>query len=275
MYKDAIWFRMLAMVVAASLLVACTRSVARKPLEERHYRVDWEQMDSQQVRLPNGLIADGVPLTPAQWPLEGSLKRLGQLDFIGVFTDFDLRFSSSSLDHETLRNLFDEGYVPVLVRVRNPGAEPLFFSPVQLSLLADAETRLYTVPPEVLPERFSKVDWGRTAGAVLMSVLFVFVVLAAAKDGRSPSMNFVRFGSEISTDLAHGAALESSAGRKSLDQGSTMGGEGQAGSMQEARKTPGVLYSASVAAGGQMEGFVFFQLDQTVVDWRTVQLSGP
>ena len=267
MLKETIGFRIVAALMAVVFLVACTKTVARKPLEERHYRVDWEQMDSQKVRLPSGLEVEGVVLTPAQWPLEASLKRLAQLDFIGVFTEFDLRFSSSSLDHETLRNLFNEGYVPALVRVRNTTVKPRFFAPVQLALLADGETSLYTVPPEILPERFKQVDWMRTAGAVLMSVLFIFIILASVKEGRAPTGQFFQVGVDIASD----ASIESQAQEPVSSMPVSTSSQPE---LEKSATPPGILFGATLPPDGQAEGFVFFQLDQTVADWRTVQLVG-
>ena len=272
-------FRLISALVLVAFLVGCTKTVDRKPLETRRFQVVWEDLNTQKVLLPGGLVAEGVVLTPAQLPLEASFKRLFQFDFIGFFTEMDLRFSSSSLDHKVLRQLFDEGYIPSLVRVRNDSQAPRQFLPDQLMLQADGETTLYPVSPEGLPERFKNIDWAKTTLTVVFAVLIVFIILLAAKEGKGGNLNLFNDSVDVSTRVM----IESGqhAGDGTMPERQRTASEIAAGAtqpdpqMSEKTVNKGILLPTTIPPGSSTEGFIFFALDKTVVDWRTVQLTGP
>ena len=176
--------RVAAWLVIVAMLAGCTRDVVRGPMDTRHYSVDMDRLDARRI-VADSLEIDSVVLTPAQWPLEASFKNLFQGDFVGVFDNFDLSFRSSRLRNDTLERLFDEGYLPVFLRVRNPGAGDARFIPGSLVVLADKGTTLYPVSADDLPGRFSEIDWGKTGLGVVLVALMVVLIVASAKEGRS------------------------------------------------------------------------------------------
>ena len=76
-------------------------------------------------------------------------------------------------------------------------------------------------------------------------------------------------GVEVGSDITYGATRESQAGEP---DSSPLPMENSAVTLA---KQPGILSGRELPPGGMAEGFVFFQLDQTVVDWRTVRLTPP
>ena len=81
--------RPIALIVLAAFLFACTSTVPRQGVEVRRYKVEWDKLDAQQVKL-GALEVRGVVLTPAQWPLEAGLTRLFEGDFTGFIEGLDL-----------------------------------------------------------------------------------------------------------------------------------------------------------------------------------------
>ena len=247
--------RVLALLVLAAFLSACTKQVPRGAPEARHFQVDWEQLDKQRVEW-QGWVIEGVPLTPSQWPLEGSLKSLFSGDFEGVIDRFDLRFHSSKLEGDVLEELYNAGYVPVYVRVSNDAAEARRFQPLLLSLEVDGGTRLFAVTPEELPATFSKTDWGAAGTAVVVTTLTLMLVVLSANRGNGggrPIIYAPRMQLEASGSVyRRGAAVDP--GRPD---------------------TRGLLSAVEVAAGERTEGFLFFRLAGSVADWSSLRLMAP
>ena len=74
--------RPIALIVLASFLFACTSTVPRQAVEVRRYKVEWDNLDSQQMKM-GALEVRSLVLTPSQWPLEAGLTRLFEGDFTG------------------------------------------------------------------------------------------------------------------------------------------------------------------------------------------------
>jgi len=256
--------RALAVVLALALaaLPACTRHEPRPPLREEMLRADWAALDPQPFTLGD-IAGEGVVLTPDQWPLEASVKRLLQLDFTGVVTDFDLRFRSGTLRGDVLEALFDAGYLPAYVRVRNNGDEPRPLSPQRLVVRADEGTALYAVHPLEVPQRLERLDWARTGTAVVVAALAVVLVLAAQDDSAM---------SDLAADSAHLTLRMNIEGRGVPSPLVTRDPGGRAAAPAEPELT-GLLRPRMLAPGEEASGFVFFRLDETVADWRSVRLA--
>ncbi|MEE8395808.1 MAG: hypothetical protein V3S29_07115 [bacterium] len=268
---------------------SCTRTVPREPLEKRTFQVDWDALDSRRT-LVNGLAVDSIVLTPAQWPLEASVKRLFQLDFIGVFSDLDLTFRSGNLRSDVLRKLYGEGFLPAYVRVANHGRRPARFSPGDYAVRVDKERLFHPVPAGELPAKFSEIDWVGTGTAVVLAALFVVLAVAAAKEGKSArfpgrvatprlAAGAVRAGSEVAVAVAEVAAdaTAHAAVEAALDAGAESGRrQGRAQPPAPAGAKPaerGLLGGSVLAPGESREGFLFFRVSGTVTDWRQVRME--
>ncbi|MCZ6646104.1 MAG: hypothetical protein O7B79_07675 [SAR324 cluster bacterium] len=247
--------RALAWLLIVLFAASCTRDVVRGPLEVRRYTVDWDSLPSRRTAV-NGLVVDSVVLTPAQWPLEGSVKQLFAGNFQGVIENFDLSFHSSTLRDDMLERLFDKGFLPVLLRVRNEGQSGTVFEPSQFAVRADADTVFFSLPAEELPGHFKEIDWGKTGANVLLAALVVVVLVAAAKQGRSRGRGrlYVPGRLHVSGDLGTGRGTA---------------GAGAYG----APSNKGLLRRGKLAAGAVLEGFLFFRMDGPVTDWSTARLE--
>lgn len=245
--------RLLAWVVLAALLAGCTKDVVRGPVDTRNYSVDLERLGARRI-VADGLEMDSVVLSPFQWPLEGSIKSLFQGDFVGIIENFDLSFRASRLRDDTLERLFDEGYVPVFLRVRNGGSEAARFIPSSLVVMADKDTEFYPVRSDDLPARFKEIDWAQTGLGVVLAALVVVLILASAKEGRGGGGGILR---------APNANFAVSGG----------GGRGRAYSSTARPSTKGLLRESMLQPGEVLEGFVFFQMDRTVVDWASARIE--
>jgi hypothetical protein len=246
--------RALAWVLLAAFLAGCTKDVVRGPMEPRHYAVDMAQLDARRI-VSGGLEIESLVLTPAQWPLEASFKKLFQGDFIGIIDNFDLSFRSSRLRDDTLERLFDAGYLPVFLRVRNQEQEELRFAPEALVVTADSSVTFYPVSPAELPARFREIDWAQTGLSVVLVALMVVLIVASAKEGRSGGSGILRLPNR-------GIAVTSGRGRR----------RGQYRPAARA-SDEGLLRAGSLKPGESMEGFLFFQMDQTVADWTTARIE--
>ena len=193
--------RLLAWIVMAAFAVSCTKEVVRGPLGTRHYSLNMDQLDSRRIDA-EGLEIESIVLTPAQWPLEASITQLFKGDFMGVIDNFDLSFRSSRLRDDMLELLFDEGYLPAFVRVRNTGASERALEPATLTVEADKGTTFYPVPAEDLPGRFKQIDWAKTGFGVVLAALLVVLIVASAKEGRS--RRGVSFGARVHVPLTSG-----------------------------------------------------------------------
>lgn len=243
--------RPIALIVLASFLFACTRTVPRPAVEVRRYKVEWDKLEAQRFTLgaegTRGLEVRGLVLTPAQWPLEAGLTRLFEGDFTGFIEGLDLSFRSSRLPDGVLRDLYDAGFLPVYLRVRNPGPQPLVFEPIRLGVQLDGDKILLPVPVEDLPRAFRRMDWARTGMTVIVVLALVVLIAASARnDRRYP------------------------AGRPILHfrGGYSPRGPGAPGPANRR----GYLGRGTLRPGESREGILFFLLEQKAADWKTARL---
>ncbi len=251
-----------AWVVLLVFFVSCTRQVPRAPLETRRFAVDWNGLDARRIEAA-GLTIDGVVLTPAQWPLEASVKKLLQGDFVGVFEHLDLSFRPATLREDVLERLFDEGFVPAYLRVRNPGGKAALFDPSMVVVRADQKVALYPFPSERLPRRFQEIDWAEMGMGVV--VVAMMVVLVAAGN-RQRSYRPRRSAGRVQTSVYVNVWGDGSGRRRST---------GRRGIRESARDGRGLLRAKTLQPGESLEGFLFFQLDETVADWTTARIARP
>ena len=250
--------RLIALVLLPAFLFACTRQVARGRLETRRFVVDWEALEPQ--RLQRGdLRIEGVVLTPAQWPLEASVKNLLKGDFLGVVTGLDLRFRPSTLRSDVLERLLEAGYVPAFLRVRNEGKQNAPFDPNWVFLRVDEETAFPPVPADGLPYLFREIDWAATGFAVVITALAVALVVVSQRNQR------VSIGGNVQLSRLPGVFIPPS--------GASARGRFRAASA--AQSTRGLLRGEILPPGETREGFVFFRKEGLVADWKAVRLVLP
>ena len=243
--------RPIALIVLASFLFACTSTVPRPAVEVRRYKVEWDKLDSQQVKLGavgvRGIEVRGIVLTPAQWPLEAGLTRLFEGDFTGFIEGLDLGFQSSRLPDGVLRDLYDAGFLPVYLRVRNHGSKPLDFKPIRLGVQLDGEKVLRPVAVEDLPRSFRRMDWARTGATVIVVLALVVLIAASSNRSRYP----------VNPPILHFRGTYT-----------PRSSEGTYGSADDR----GYLRWATLKPGETREGILFFRLEQKAADWKTARL---
>ncbi len=258
-------WRLLAWPVLLAFTVSCTRDVARAPLETRRFAVNWDGLDARRVETEGGLSIDGVVLTPTQWPLEASVKKLLQGEFVGVIENLDLSFRPATLREDVLQRLFDEGFLPVYLRIRNSGSKPAAFDPAMVVVRADQTVVLQPYPAERLPRRFREIDWAGTGLGVVVGALMIVLVVAGSRN-RGP--NRLRMARTADVSLHVGVRGGLAGGRR--DSG------GRRRSAAAGRRSErGLLRAEMVEPGEMREGFVFYRLDETVADWSTARIAGP
>lgn len=256
---------LIVLVTLTAFLAACTREVPRESVPVRHYRVDWAASNAPVLRLGD-LAVQGLVFTPAQWPLESSLKHLLAANFAGVIEGLDLRFHSSTVPSGALEELYDQGYLPAYVHVENTGHTPFAFDPRALAVRADSDTLLPAVAPAELPRGVRRIDWVQT-GAVVAAVALLAVLAVAARQGSSADHVLVRGQFYVNPGYFSGPYAS---------RGGTGFTEGGGPARIPPRRDAGLLRAATLAPGEAREGFVLFALDHTVQDWRTARLTlGP
>ncbi len=264
--SDSAFRPVLALVTVAAFLSACTRQEVRPPVEVRHYEVDWEHSGAP-ILEAQGLRLRGLVLTPTQWPLEGSLKRLFKGDLVGIIDAFDLRFHFSKIPSGVLEDLYGRGLVPAYLRVENAGPETRLFSPQDLLAVRDgAGNELVAADPAELPRSFTRVDMERTLLAVAAVVLTV-VVIIAGREGRidlNAADAVLRVPGRVAVDVTVQAQLDSGSSAADSDSVAAIGpGAGSDRSL---------LRSGTLAAGEVREGIVLFRHRNLVVDWASARL---
>lgn len=254
-----------AAVTLAAFLAACTRQEVRPPVELRHFQVDWEHAGAQDLAAQD-LRIQAVLLTPTQWPLEGSLKRLLHGDFMGVIDAFDLRFRSATIPSGILEDLYGRGFVPAYVRVENRAAEPRVFQPATALTVQDrAGQELPAAEPEDLPRTFTRVDVQRTVLTAAVVVLVVAAIVAQRKG-------------ELNLGTPYVSPYSGGHGYVEVGVQAPIGGEpgGESGGPAPA---PGSgadrsLLRAEVLAPGEVrEGVVLFRHKNATVDWGSARLA--
>lgn len=236
---------LVAVLTLATFLVACTHEVPRASVPVRHYRVDWAAADVP-VLHRGGLLVQGLVFTPAQWPLEVSLKHLLAADFAGVIEGLDLRFHSSTVPTGALERLYEDGYLPAYVRVENSGQTPLSFHPQALSVRVDSDTMLPAVAPEELPRAQRRIDWPQVGSVVVAVALLAVLAVAAARDNGS---GYTQLGGHVHINpdfLSEPYALPAG-----LARGSSPGH-----TSTQVLPDTGLLRAATLAPGAVREGFV-------------------
>lgn len=243
--------RTLSLLVLTAFLFSCTQQVPRESIEVRRYRVDWDALEAETLQW-DGVAVRGVVLTPALWPLEGSLKRLLDGDFLGVIDALELSFQPSTIPEGVLRELFDKGFLPAYLRVRNTVDEPRVFTPLRLAVQVDGLVYLQPVRREELPRHLREIDWLRTGTAVAVVALIVILLVVAAKEGRGSG----------STPLyqlrlpGSGVPLEQPAIGPASPPSDT-----------------GLLEEMTLQPGESREGFLLFRVPGAVQDWSTARLA--
>ncbi len=253
------WLRACALLTLIAFVTACTQQRARAPVPERAYQVDWSAVPAEVLAWDDGTRARGVVLTPAQWPLEVSLKRLLQGDFAGVVEGVDLSFQSSQVPEGVLEDLYDAGYLPVYVRIENTTAEPRPFHVARLAARVDDDVLLTPVHPDTLPAQFREIDWAQTGMAVVVVALVVLLLVAAAKEGEAdPGLRLPNL--PLHAAVEHGSAPPA--------------GAGATPAQPRAPRPPdaGLLWEVPLAPGEAREGFVLVPVPDVVTDWSTAQV---
>jgi hypothetical protein len=238
--------------VLTAFLFACTRPVPREGVEVRRYRVEWDSLAAQVLAL-DGLEVRGVVLTPSRWPLERSLKRLFGGDVIGFVEGLELTFQPSRIPEGVLEDLFEAGFLPAYVRVRNTGDAPREFGPLWLAVAVDGERLLAPVAPAGLPETLARIDWESTGKGIVLVALLVAIVVLSAREGRSA-------GGRVNLPGMHA--------RGEVGMGSFPTATPPAGPPSE----EGLLKAGTLAPGEAREGMVFFRVGQPADDWSTARL---
>ena len=257
------WVPPLAVILLLAFSFSCTREVARPAIESRQIAIDWERIEAQRLEW-EGLEIKGVVMTPAQWPLESSVKRLLEGDFFGVIEKFNLSFRPSSLRSDVLQRLYDEGYLPAYVRVINRGGEPRFLIPHRLVVRADDDIVLYAVPAADVPDRFEEFDWVRTGVTVVVAALVVGMAVAA-NENRIPQKSAATV-AEVAIILEE---------QHQAGQETDLLAKGDKGAAPAEEQDQGILQAGQMQPGEIREGFVFFRIDRTGIDWSSVRLDLP
>ncbi|MDH5750931.1 MAG: hypothetical protein OEZ59_00760 [Deltaproteobacteria bacterium] len=251
----------------ASFLPSCTRTVPRAPVREDHYRVNWEQLEHTPLR-QGGLVLRPLIMTPTRYPLEASFKRMLELDIAGVWEGMDFRFHSSTIPDGALERLYDEGYLPVYLQVSNPGEKPLVFNPDRLSVGGGGDVYMYPVKSAELPPELVEVDVEKTVISVLAAALIVVLVVAAAKDGKSPrgdlAGDVLNLGARVSMEATTGT------NRTVYSQGAPPPDE--AAASRPGPEDSGILTMTEIAPGESREGFLLFRYENLLIDWDRVRL---
>ena len=250
--------RLIALVLLPAFLFACTRQVARGPLKTRRFAVDWEALGPQRMQRGD-LRIEGVVLTPAQWPLEASVKNLLKGDFLGVVTGLDLRFRPSTLRSDVLERLLEAGYVPAFLRVKNEGKQGAPFDPNWVFLRVDEQTAFPPVPADGLPDLFQEIDWAATGFAVVITALAVALIVVSQRNRR------VSIGGGLHLRGQPGVFIASprAPGRRRFRGAPRL------------ESTRGLLRAEILPPGETREGFLFFRKEGLVADWKAVRLALP
>jgi hypothetical protein len=256
---------------ACAALAGCTRAVSRPEIQTRYYSVDWAALDAP-VLTVGGLNVRSVILSPTQWPLEGSVKRLLTGDFVGVLDALKITFTPSQLPSGVLRDLYDAGFVPAYLRVENPAPEARGFFPERLALDIGGDP-LTPVPPDTLPPAFREMDWERTALSVAFVALIVLLIAERRSGGLMPGYNVTTGRPGIYV----GGSVRSEEGPSRYGAVDITGeiGSGQTPGAPGARPRhdPGVLRAEVLGPGEAREGLVFFYHKGRMVDWSRARLA--
>lgn len=242
--------RFIALVLLSAFLFSCTKAVPRGGVETRHFRVAWEKLDAQVLNIGD-LELRGVVLTPAQLPLEAGLSRLFEGDFIGFIDSLDLNFQASRLPDGVLQDLYDEGFLPAYLQVRNPGPSAIVFNPLRLAVNVDENLWLNPAAVDELPPSFRKTDWATTGLAVAAIVLVVVLLAMQNNSDRSP----------VNLANIHGPDI----------RGISTFTRGDSGPLPPPGEQ-GYLRETTLAPSEVREGIVFFKLGGSVADWTTARL---
>jgi len=251
--------KLCALVVLLAFLPAamggCMKERVRDQVEVRHVAVDWSKVDAPPLPM-DGLRVRSILLKPRQFPLEASLKRILNGDFLAVADGFDLSYQSSNIPTGVLEDLYDEGFLPVYLRVENPTGSPLPFWPDRLRIGFQNGTSLLHAPADTLPVMLSELDEARTATAVLVGLLIVVVLLVSASEGKGGHL----------PDMAH-LELPRTRAMGALPAHDTA----NSASPGTPRDT-GLLHGMLLPPNSHAEGFVFFHMDGMLFDWPSAHL---
>lgn len=256
----------IAVITGCALLLACSKNEIRPSVEVEHYQIDWERVGGTPVQL-GGIQVRGVIFSPAQWPLETSLKRAMRGDFHGVIDGFNLRFQSSNIPSGVLEDLYNAGYLPAYVQIANTSDQPAGFLLSGIVVRDSLGAELLSVDPDELPAAFKSVDWKKTGIAVGLSLLVVVLILAIAsgKGGRGGGGAFFS-GTGGGSGNGNPGSTEPMPTRPA-------GGVRAAG---DTGADQAVLRSELMPAKTTREGVLFFRRsDATIIDWTTAHLATP
>jgi hypothetical protein len=124
------------------------------------------------------------------------------------------------------------------------------------------DAHLFAVDPELLPQRVSRIDWGRTA-ALTAALLLIVVLVAAGEDNQADSINLSL---DIGDATLRGTAMHQEATGYGRDArvGATI------------RPDHGLLRAQVLQPGERREGIVFFAIRQPpALDWPSARLVDP
>ena len=246
--------RAIAALLVSSLLTSCTATKTRAPIETKTVSIDWAHVPAQTLDV-GGATLQGLLLTPSQWPLEESMRRIFHGDLEGFITELSLTFRPSMIPDGVLQDLYDAGFIPAYVRLSNNSGQAVNFDPARVVVDVGNGVLLLPARPEELQARFTKFSGEKTGEAIgfaLLVVVLVLLIVAASKNG----------GGHFDPSIGPGHGQESS---NRPDTPTSKPNE-------PIISDDGLLRPMSISPNAYIEGVLLFHKPTESVNWNAAKL---
>jgi hypothetical protein len=134
------------------------------------------------------LQIESIVYSQTKWPLTDFFERLMDGEFRDSIAKVDLRYTPSNTQNEILRELIDDGFIPVFVNIKNTSSIPIKISESQFYLESDS-SHIPAIAADRVPRMFKRFSPEAVAASVynvgvvvVTSAVLLAALVAIAKD---------------------------------------------------------------------------------------------
>jgi hypothetical protein len=172
----------MSLLVGLSLIVnsGCIHTSA---IEDRNLSLKESDKTAEQMSERTSLRIESVIYSEGKWPLSDFFSRLMAGEFKEAIAKVDIRYVPSNTKNEILRELINDGFVPVFVRVKNTSAVPVQVSEAQFHI-EDGKIRVRAIESTQIPRVFKRFSSEAfiantiNVGAVVLAFTVLFYAMA-------------------------------------------------------------------------------------------------
>lgn len=142
----------------------------------------------------NNLELKSYIYSQSKWPMEDFFKNMTQGEIATAFKKFDLKYQSANHQNHIINELLNDGFVPVYVKIKNQGEQPIHLNEKMFALKSD-DRDFEPLIQDQIPRAFDRFNQKAlaaniyNAATVTAGIIGFFVVIAVVAVSSNNQLN--------------------------------------------------------------------------------------